>query len=438
VMASKPMDPVYLRSDLIDRVCRGELTPEAAEEEAARLGVGKIEERPDPATFDPMREVFWSMPMCVAWIAYRSTDAVRDMWDAYREQCWDWHFRRSRLGPDGPIAERYLLEARERATMLTLFLSEAYDHMFEERPGALISVTESESSLIIALKTDCFRAIGIEASNGERREILPVEWIDLRPFRDTRKDYYAAIGGSLRFDDIQIRSGSVVTLWPLPKSYAHTLPPVLRPEGSGFMPLYCAALWIATEGGIRDFVANDVTIWKRAFADLLERIGASEVRVNGVRDGAREAIPGVVFAGCAVDHPHCDDGASLVWGDAYYLQSHPYVDDERWRKGYDDSFRRGDGARWIRIMVSKPDVAHFWPFNLKPIARGAAGRPTSMHLVKAEFEKRCAEGQVEKSLSEQARALSKWLTETHKGYPPCGKKAIEAGIRDAYRSAKIT
>ena len=35
--------------------------------------------------------------MSVAWIAYRTPDAVRNWWDDYRKECWDWHFREWRL-----------------------------------------------------------------------------------------------------------------------------------------------------------------------------------------------------------------------------------------------------------------------------------------------------------------------------------------------------
>jgi hypothetical protein len=42
---------------------------------------------------------------------------VRQWWDAYRTECWDWHFRQWRIGPDGSIYEGHFLEQRSRATL---------------------------------------------------------------------------------------------------------------------------------------------------------------------------------------------------------------------------------------------------------------------------------------------------------------------------------
>jgi hypothetical protein len=53
-------------------VQRGEMTPADAESEAKRQGLGKLASEPDPNDYDPMREPFWTLPMTVAWIAYRA------------------------------------------------------------------------------------------------------------------------------------------------------------------------------------------------------------------------------------------------------------------------------------------------------------------------------------------------------------------------------
>ena len=59
-----------------------------------------------------------------------------------------------------------------------------------------------------------------------------------------------------------------------------------------------------------------------------------------------------------------------------------------------------------------------------------------MHLVVAEFEERAARGDVEDTLSKQATVLAEWLVQTHRDYPPAGRKAIESGIRHAFWAAK--
>jgi hypothetical protein len=81
------------RDKLIGDVRRGDLTPEQAEAEVARLGLGPLASEPDPASYDPMKEVDWTLPMAVAWIAYRTRDAVREWWDDYRAERWIWRFQ---------------------------------------------------------------------------------------------------------------------------------------------------------------------------------------------------------------------------------------------------------------------------------------------------------------------------------------------------------
>jgi hypothetical protein len=60
------------RDELITKVQHGERTPAEAEIEAKRLNLRPLENRPDPHDYDPMREPFWTLPMAVAWIAYRT------------------------------------------------------------------------------------------------------------------------------------------------------------------------------------------------------------------------------------------------------------------------------------------------------------------------------------------------------------------------------
>ena len=87
-----------LQSDrLIDRALHGEITDIEAEAEAARLGIGPLATTPDVALFKPEDELWWSLPMAIAWIAWRSLDRVRQFWDDYRNQHWIWVTKTWRL-----------------------------------------------------------------------------------------------------------------------------------------------------------------------------------------------------------------------------------------------------------------------------------------------------------------------------------------------------
>src|SRR5262249_28174908 len=69
------------------------------------------------------------------------------------------------------------------------------------------------------------------------------------------------------------------------------LPELMKPDGAGYMPLYCAAQFIATRGGTLEINPHDEGLWREAFKDLLDRIASEDVKVVGVRDGVRDGVP---------------------------------------------------------------------------------------------------------------------------------------------------
>ena len=68
-----------------------------------------------------------------------------------------------------------------------------------------------------------------------------------------------------------------------------------------------------------------------------------------------------------------------------------------------------------------------------PSATGAPGRPSSMHLIKAEFERRRESGLTEKTLAAEVRYLGTWLRENYPDHPPAKEKTISNKMRQAYR-----
>src|SRR5688500_2493305 len=98
------------RDELFDAVHYGRMTPDKAEAEAKRLGLEPLAPQPDPADFNPMGEVWWTLSMTVAWIAWRWHEEVLNVWDDYRLKCSDWHFREWRVGFEGPVHKGHFLE----------------------------------------------------------------------------------------------------------------------------------------------------------------------------------------------------------------------------------------------------------------------------------------------------------------------------------------
>jgi hypothetical protein len=204
------------------------------------------------------------------------------------------------------------------------------------------------------------------------------------------------------------------------------------------MPLYCAAQWIATKGGSIGFDPCDESVWRPAYEQLLARIASEEVKVIGIRNGEKQAVPGFHFAGCRISYPFIEEPFELLPSEDLYLSSFPYLDEQHWLKGFDDSLQNRRGRRWGRLMVLKSDVAKFWPLDVigeatAPPRTGTPGRPSSSYLVEAEFSARCARNEVEVSLAEEAEVLAVWLRNEHPNSPPLTAKTIKNRLRAAYR-----
>lgn len=87
--------------------------------------------------------------------------------------------------------------------------------------------------------------------------------------------------------------------------------------------------------------------------------------------------------------------------------------------------------------ITKVTSAH----NSKPAPQpavpetGAPGRPSSMHLIKPEFQRRADAGTIEKSLNKESKALVAWLTATHPAMPSLTPKTVANNLREEYRNA---
>lgn len=74
------------RAKLLRAVAIGRMTPEMAE----LLSKQPLETTPRDEDFDPMNETIWSLDMAVAWIVWRSPEAVRSAWTEFRSKCLRW------------------------------------------------------------------------------------------------------------------------------------------------------------------------------------------------------------------------------------------------------------------------------------------------------------------------------------------------------------
>ena len=429
---------------LIEAVKYGRLTPREAEAEAERLGLPPLAPQPDKADFDAMVEPWWSLPMVVAWITWRSPAEVRDAWDTYRRQCTYWVPKQWRFGPDGPVYKGFFLEPLPLATFSLLDLKEIHQRSQGTTPKDATSIKTTKEMLWKALQDNAMQATGLSTETKARGLIPDYEWRDLADIEEDGRDVVRMREGrgySKRgYDDVALRSKDVLAIWQSIRLEEARLPPTMSPDGHGYMPLYCAAQWIATRGGTFDFDPKYQAVWKNAYADLLGRISSNDVAVTGIRERERAKLDGHIFAGIRVRYPFDITPFDLIFSEELYLSTYMFADDEHWHGGFDDSLDNRDGRQITKLLVLKSDVARWWPFGLSqqpdisdPYRTGTPGRPSSKHLIEAEHAARWDRGEANKGIGDEAKALLAWLKLKHRKAPQPGLKAIENNIRDEHR-----
>jgi len=75
------------RETILASVRFGRISPSMAEKWISHMGHPPVQPLGNIATFDPMQEQEWTLPMAAAWFIWRSVEAVREQWIAFR-RCW--------------------------------------------------------------------------------------------------------------------------------------------------------------------------------------------------------------------------------------------------------------------------------------------------------------------------------------------------------------
>jgi len=137
----------------------------------------------------------------------------------------------------------------------------------------------------------------------------------------------------------------------------------------------------------------------------------------------------------------------LILSEDLYLASCTYINEERWRAGWDDSLQNRRGVKVARIQVLKTHVVRWWPFGLVEAAAetsavapttGKPGRPSSMHLIEDEHRARWKRGEALAGVAAEARALYRWFRKTHPDKEPPKAETIANRIRPEHRRRKTT
>lgn len=227
-----------------------------------------------------------------------------------------------------------------------------------------------------------------------------------------------------------------------PEWKAEDLPPLITPEGPGFMPLFSSAHWIAVRGGTCEPNPQDEEFWPRVYRELLDAICSGEMIVVGSRIGAANEpfeLKPELFVGCAVQYPYPIEDFEWNFGDdELVLRSFPYDDEDDWRDEFSDALIDRKGQGWSRLMVRKSDVRRLWPFTVSSASKtGVPGRPPSIFHCENEFRRRVELLEIEDTLKAEGDYLETWFRRTHPDEKPVTSDSIQNKIRSQYREAAI-
>jgi hypothetical protein len=269
---------------------------------------------------------------------------------------------------------------------------------------------------------------------------------------------------SLTFHDVRFQTADVLALWPVQPP-----PPVPLDDLPADWTLIEAIAWIT--------LRNPAVV--RDAAPETMREGGIFYAEHRLPDGrtkmvAETGLPGVsmmrltMFVGCAkrdnpaaqVLMPHDAEAALLAALRTGQLTAHgtPRAGDPRTMEPRDwrGLMLREDphgtliaepagtiGHHWWNVTLPRAALVERWPplgaVGAKSGApevsdrTGVAGRPTSRHLVVAEYVRRHEAGIALPRIGEEASALVRWLSATHPGLAPMTARTIETAIRPEFR-----
>jgi hypothetical protein len=213
------MDEVT-HDSLFNAVLYEKMTPAQAELIAKQSGLPPLAPQPDPADYNAMLEAWWTLPMTIAWIAWRSPAEVIEVWDRYRCQCSDWHYRERILDPTtGDAHKGYLLEPRQSATVRRMVFSEGYRRVHGTLPSDAIGIRDAMTKLRAALSGNQTQATGVKADTRHRIPIPHYEWRDLEFLelagRDVARFRDRGIDDARGYDNLAFPRQDITAIWPV-------------------------------------------------------------------------------------------------------------------------------------------------------------------------------------------------------------------------------
>mgnify|MGYP000238687813 CR=1 FL=1 len=204
------------RDRIWDALHTGVVTPHEAEEMAADAGLPPLRSVPGDHEFGPMPEAWWTLPMVVAWIVWRSAKAVRLHFDQYRLAAPYWYYQTIRC----PSFQGggWFLTQQDPATLSDLALREVFQIAQAAREPMQMSVHEAQRDLSTKAANGDLVASAQRLADNAVVEIRANEWPYLLFHfgRDSPNELrYEHDGATALYGRIRFRTAEVLRLWPV-------------------------------------------------------------------------------------------------------------------------------------------------------------------------------------------------------------------------------
>jgi hypothetical protein len=442
-----------LRSQIIQRARRGELTGEQADAEAERLGIGPLVQRADPRDFDPTAEPHWDVPMALSWVMTGDVAAVREVWQRWRDANEFWFWKEERT-PDGEMAGHWIT----RHGPVGLIGLAIFEGRWRREGKLRVSRVDAEARLRIELASGRRRARGLPTGGGRRVLVPPHEWRDLRFFEE-RDRLVARTGKGLGpgYDDVVLWREEIVSLQrgASEPGVRLDLPttPWLHLQYAITFALYGHA-WHRNSTSIAELMGLDRRGGMRSGSVLF---GCGNPEIERAHNAFDRKLSAAAFAQKVLFRGRRNESSDPIAeiDYAYFSEPRGFSLNGDWiervpsfssiSKRLRNDLRRD--PEWERVLVERasfvawlvdayPQTRRLLPSIDDPaqaVGTGAPGRPSSMHLILEEHRRRIDAG--EKQISAESRFLEKWFKARHRDLQPPTAKTIENRIRDAHKQA---
>lgn len=218
-------DPAFAARQLRHKINFGRLSPTAGEAEAQQNKCGPLNPLPDESLCDVATKSRWTLTMALAWVMWRSFDAVRAVdreWIA-THKTWvpvKWeslHSASSRALFEEALGASPPSHVQRGWALLPIVLS-PLAVLKELEPNGLTevmpeqSLDEATESVWRALLDGTIKGEGL--ATGRWREITPVEWNGLRLEIDDRLGEDRVLDGRQSFRELRVPVAAILKLWP--------------------------------------------------------------------------------------------------------------------------------------------------------------------------------------------------------------------------------